>query len=264
MTVRCGPVGKLRTSGRSRSYIWPHDDPPVEYRSVTTIIGQQNKPALVRWAANRAAEYAVQNPGASAKEIAGSPWRERDKAANLGSLIHDAIDTGEGAMVDGRAVPYLAQMRHMLAEKGLRIVATEVPIFNRTYQYSGTCDAIVKGPSTLGEQWLLDWKTGKGVYDSMALQMAGYAHAEWAGYYAWNDSFEADVYEPQCWVEIEPKWSQKYAYVVKLSPDDWQCFRVPVGGQPFRTFVGLRSSMSWQDSLKGRGWWSERTEGTAT
>ena len=46
------------------------------------------------------------------------------------------------------------------------------------YEYGGTADAFVEID---GEIWLLDYKTGAGVYPDTALQLAGLARAQFMG-----------------------------------------------------------------------------------
>ena len=67
--------------------------------SVTSVIGMKNKPALINWAAKLAAEYSQEHrealneldPEAAVDAIKGSWRRHRDKAADFGTAVHDAI-----------------------------------------------------------------------------------------------------------------------------------------------------------------------------
>jgi hypothetical protein len=77
--------------------------------SVTTLIKQLDAPALKRWAANTAADYAVDHWDDLAQlswserrsAIAGAPWQARDKAAAKGTAIHAmAEDLLHGRPVD--------------------------------------------------------------------------------------------------------------------------------------------------------------------
>ena len=255
--VRAGPVHRLRSAGRQRSYLWPHDQPAHHYRSVTTICNEKDKPALRYWAARQAAEYAVRHPDASADQIAKAPWRERDRAAARGSSIHAAIEDPQ-KWVDSDIAPAVRQAYDLLSALRLEVIAVEVPVFSRSESYAGTVDAIVRGDATRGEKWLLDWKSGKGVWPDMALQLSAYAHAEWAGYYAGPEtSYRADLWQP-----VTPSWSRSKALIAHITDSEWSAYVVPVDGPVWDAFRGLRVSKRWTDTLGQKHWWTERQTGS--
>lgn len=158
-----------------------------KYPRVTSIIGCLPKPALVGWAAKSVAEYAVEHreswgllPAEDAvKLLKGAPWSERDAAADRGSTIHKVIE----AYLGGSPLPEcnedeldvaIAAESFLLDHKPV-IHAVEVTVFSPSLRYAGTCDL---SAAIDGEPWLLDWKTGKGVYSDYAIQLAAYALAE--------------------------------------------------------------------------------------
>src|SRR3972149_2776886 len=151
----------------TRFYTWRNEN----YWSVTTIIsGGLPKQALIYWSANQVAEYVCDNlskvtmllrPEADTDEartkardetydfLKRTPWRARDKAADLGTAIHEATE----AYVLGKPMPPwtpLVKPRVVQFERFLldywpeyQEGMVEAPVFNRTERYAGTLDAIV-------------------------------------------------------------------------------------------------------------------------
>jgi hypothetical protein len=163
-----------------------------EYPSVTAIIsGGVPKPFLPRWAAKAAAEYAIGHldhlrllpPGQAIREVKQAPFTERDVAADLGDLIHAAVE----AHATGRPRPdlpeaaagYLAGFDRFVTERTPVFLLAERTVYSRHYGYAGTFDAIATLPG-LGIV-LLDVKTGNRVYPEVCLQLAAYAAADFIG-----------------------------------------------------------------------------------
>lgn len=170
------------------------------YWSVTTIISQGvPKPALLPWGikmvAEGAADLADQLPAlvahdrdAAIKMLKALPWSKKERAANLGTLIHAAIEAHRlGKPVPAPpadVAPYMTGFERFLADFEPEYVATEAPVFSRTQKYAGTLDAIVRMRLPLTEApglYVLDAKSGKGVYPEVGLQLAAYRHAEFIG-----------------------------------------------------------------------------------
>lgn len=169
------------------------DGEPV--KGVTTLIGSgMPKPALPYWSAKLVAEYVYDNfskmPGLmgrsredAVKFLKMIPWNERDKAAARGTEIHAIAETvihyGE-AEVAGEIRDYVNGYMSWLEAWQVQPVLTEKIVANRMYNYAGTFDAILtfgSGPLK-GKTYLCDWKTSKGVYGEMAMQLAAYANAD--------------------------------------------------------------------------------------
>jgi hypothetical protein len=174
------------------------------------------KPALINWAKKFTAIYAVDNftklaallepdedgnvdRDGAVDWLKGAAYRDRDRKADLGTAIHEAIE----AYVLGRPVPEwpLPLRPRMLAferflseyeptflpapvvgqsvELGNGVLLAEAPVFNRKERYAGTLDGIVEiGGRTL----VLDVKTSaKGIYPDIGLQLAAYRFAEFVG-----------------------------------------------------------------------------------
>ncbi len=162
--------------------------------SVTTILGIKNKPALVNWAKRETAASAVRNldvlarmvqKGGAQAAIAwlkGLPGYERDASAALGSAVHaaaEAIGRGESVAAGGDVEPFVAAYRRDFLEVfEPRFLALEAMVCSPRHGYGGTADAFALID---GEIWLLDYKTGFGVYPDTALQLAGLARAQFIG-----------------------------------------------------------------------------------
>jgi len=162
--------------------------------SVTTILGIKDKPALVGWAKRETAASAVrnldvlsrmvQNGGAQAAIdwLKRLPDYHRDAAADLGSAVHaaaEAIGRDEGTALESAVEPFVAAYRRdFLARFRPRFLAVEAMVCSPRHEYGGTADAFVEID---GEIWLLDYKSGAGVYPDTALQLAGLARAEFIG-----------------------------------------------------------------------------------
>jgi len=143
-----------------------------------------DKPALVPWAAKMAAEYAVTHREAitllddtDAAQLIKSNWRkQRDKAADFGTVVHQMIETDYMPPADDPAYGYCQQAQQMLNDTGLIVVAAEVTVANPTSGYAGTVDVIATDAH--GDTIYLDWKTGKGLYfDSHGMQLAALMEA---------------------------------------------------------------------------------------
>lgn len=177
---------------RGRFYRWK-DDPP--YRSVTNIIGKGlSKPALPYWAAKSSAQFAVDNmaqiesliassgKAAAVDLIKGSPWRTRDKAADVGTALHDAAESyaiGRTYTATPEVQPYVDAFMAWVAAFEPTFEAAEFTVYSRTRSYAGTgdCIAVIDG-----ERWLIDYKTGaSGPWPEAGLQIAALRYAEFVG-----------------------------------------------------------------------------------
>jgi len=203
-----------------------------QFPSVTAVLaGGVPKPFLPAWAAKAAAEYAVANldrlrrlpAGQAVREIKAAPWAQRDQAAGLGDAVHAAV----AAHATGRPRPdlppeaggYLAAFERFCAEQQPGWLASEQTVVSRRYGYAGTLDALC----TLGGQvTLLDVKTGRGVYPEAALQLAAYAHADFAA--------QPDATE-------QPLPVIAAGAVLHLRPDRYQLLPVPVGRAVLEAFL---------------------------
>lgn len=217
------------TTNRGRSYRWRDE----EFDSVTTIIGGGvPKPALKAWGERTVAEMAFDNINTwrhmkrdeAVDWLKRSPFRTTNKAAELGSSIHDYAE----AHVLGKPMPeptveqrpYLEALYRFLDDHTPSYQMTEATVYNREHNYAGTLDLIAEIPG-LGLT-LADYKSGKGVYGEVALQLAAYRFAEFVGMPNGDEVPMPEV--DSC-------------AVVHLTPDGYELIPVDAGLEEFRTFL---------------------------
>src|SRR5215472_732107 len=203
-----------------------HENRPV-YRGVTGISSAMPKEGLKYWAANTVATYAIANldawrglPANDAYDLLRkTPWTTRDRAAATGSEVHAVLErmlAGEAYEVEASVEPWIAGLWRFVNECHPKPALLEATCFNESRLYAGTCDfaGILEAFPELG-YLLLDWKTGKDLYDDMAVQVCGgYGHAE---YYLDDDYREQEWRKPANTglVHLRPDGS----YQIKLIPN---------------------------------------------
>ena len=185
------------TTSRGRVYTWQGSN----FWSVTTVIGNGlPKPALVPWGMREVAKAAVEqyervfamtraagdDPDARQAVVdwlKGEPYRQRDRAADLGSLVHARIESLILGQPEPPAPPvargYLDAFDLFVTEWEPEFLASEMTVYNRTAQYAGTLDWIARidGVTVLGDQ-----KTSaKGIFPDVAQQLVAYRRAEFVG-----------------------------------------------------------------------------------
>ena len=208
-----------------------------EYPSVTAILnGGAPKPFLARWAAKAAAEYAIGHldhlqllpAGQAIREVKQAPWATRDAAADLGDLIHAAVEahaTGHPRpQLPPQAEPYLAGFDRFLADHTPTFLAAEQTVYSRRYGYAGTFDALATLPTH--RDWgltLVDVKTGNRIYPEVCLQLAAYAAADFIG-------------QPDTTTE-QPLPTIAAGAVLHLRPGGYQLLPVPIGWAVLEAFL---------------------------
>lgn len=163
--------------------------------SVTQILGELAKPALVPWAARVAAEAAVDAiashgvPYAMACERgARAPDAARDASARIGTQAHALLEawalrtiapdgprSAVSPVVDACPEAYGAASRaiHAIEARGLVPVRAELSLVeDERYRYGGTMDLILRDAE--GAHYVADLKTGKHVGPEVAAQLSAY------------------------------------------------------------------------------------------
>ena len=162
---------------------------------VTTIIGDGvPKPALINWAANSTAEYAVDHwdelgtlgPAARLKKLQGARYEAKDEAARRGTEVHRAAEllvAGKTVQVPDEIAGHVEAYARFLDEFAVVARAVEFSCVSYRWGYAGTADllATLELPDKGRRLLLLDLKTTRsGVYGETALQLAAYRFAdEW-------------------------------------------------------------------------------------
>lgn len=240
------PRNATSTKGK-RFYSWRDEN----YWSVTTILnGGIPKPALLPWGIKCVAEMAVEmadqlpamvaaDREAAIKFLKGSPYAKRDAAGDLGTLVHEAIE----AHALGKPMPpappevqpYMRAFQAFLADFTPAFTATEASVYNRSQKYAGTLDGIATMTLPLHDEpgsYLIDAKSGKGIYPEVALQLAAYRHAEFIGL---PDGSEAPM----------PKVDG--ALALHLTPDGYRLIEVVADDEVFQAFLFAREVFRWQE-----------------
>jgi len=238
--------------GGKRLYAWRDE----KFWSVTTILsGGIPKPALPSWAAREAATFAVEHveqvaalvdsgdAKAAADLIKGAPWRARDKAADLGTAVHAAVEAlvlGKPAPDRGEDVaPFMEHFDRFVNDWNVTFTASEATVYSRAEKYAGTFDFTATIPRLAdlgysGDRCLGDLKTGKGVYPEVALQLAAYAHADFIGL---PNGDEVPVPEVDCGI------------VLHLRPTGYRLIPARIDDEVFLTFKYAREVFRWAEDL---------------
>lgn len=225
----------IRIIYRGRGHSYTMDGEPAD--GVTTLIDDGlPKKALINWAANTTAEYAVDHwdelADMSVSErlntLKGARYAQKDRAANRGTEVHNLAERlmhGEEVEVPDEIAGHVESCVRFLDEWKPRPVITETVVGNRRYRYAGKLDFIADVPE-LGRV-LMDYKTNRtGVYGETALQLSAYAHAE---------VFVDANQDEQPMASLGHNTEQ--AYVVWLRADGYDLYPVQIGDDVFKTFL---------------------------
>lgn len=227
------------------------------YRSVTNITGALPKPALVAWAAKETAEFAVEQheswvnmPAFEAVEwLKRAPDRRRDRAAARGTTIHAVIEhmlRGETYKVEREIeqeekesglprMPWLESAYRFVQEARPRAERLEATIYDERSMTAGTFDLLGRLDTApeLG-RCLIDWKTSKGVYEDMAVQLVG-GYALGAQYILDDEGIEHE------WRPVDT------CLIVHFTAEGYSIRPVPLDKSLRRAFLGACEIRKWED-----------------
>lgn len=183
------PARRVDKMAFGRPTHWYVDAKGDRIPGVTTILGEGlPKPALVNWAGNVTAEYAVNRWEELAglevsdrlKRLKGARYEDRDAAAKRGTEVHalaEQLTLGHEVKVPDELRGHVESYCAFLDDWEPTPILTEVTVINYTHGYAGTLDMVYRLPS--GAVVLADIKTTRsGIYGEVALQLAAYANAE--------------------------------------------------------------------------------------
>jgi hypothetical protein len=237
--------------GGSRFYIDPSDG-AIKVPGVTSVGGMLPKDYLTFWAAKEAAEAAVNNwdivselckrdPKGAIDYLKGAHRRKSGAASDLGSAAHDLFERlARGESVNLRHVhvdvkPHVRWFSEFLQEVQPEFLYLEETVWSDTYQYAGSFDAIAKVD---GETVIIDWKTSKAVYDSVALQLSAYRYAD-----------RIILAESG---ESVPVPEMAGGAALHVRPEGWAFHPVKCDEEVFDTFKHLRGIFNWEAEGKKR------------
>lgn len=225
-------TSERKNHGRGHSY-WIDG---VKVPGVTTVLGDgYPKAALVDWAANETAGYAVDHwddlaelaPSRRLETLKRARWDVSKAASVRGTTVHEyaqRLARGEEIEPPDELIGHVDAYLLFVEQWQPRELLVEQPVFSRKWGYAGTLDLI----ATLadGRTWLLDWKTtGKGVYLDNVLQLAALRNAE---YTVNGDGAETAI--PQI----------DRAGIVWLRADGYDLVPLEADEKAFRTFLYVK------------------------
>lgn len=174
-------------TAKGRFYPWADQ----KFVSVTTVIGEGiPKPQLNKWFVKEMARIAALHRlhlSTLLEEEALQfliDYREPgfDGASTLGSNVHsiaEKIARGKKHRTPtAKEAPYVEGFVAFIEKYSPRFIETEATVYSREHGYAGTMDAQVEID---GKVYVMDIKTGKGVWPEAALQIAAYRHADFIG-----------------------------------------------------------------------------------
>jgi hypothetical protein len=244
--------GRMRFPVRRYKNPNRHDGQYV-YRSVTNVTGALPKVALLNWYSKTTAETAVHQRDVWQKMdteeeqidwLKHSPDRNRDRAAGQGSGVHSVIENMlQGKTYDMEAdidrqrsiTPWLPGVVQFYHDARPRKARTETSVYDERTFCAGTFDFLGRLDSApeLG-LCLIDWKTGKGIYEDMAVQLVG-------GYVLGTQYILNDEGEEIEWREPDT------AMLVHFTHKGYDIHIVPKDKQLRRAFLGALEIRKWEE-----------------
>jgi hypothetical protein len=174
-----------RNFGRGHAYYIDGDKVP----GVTTILGAtMPKAALVGWAANTTAGYAVDHWDELAQlplskrldRLQRSRYEDVDQASGRGTEVHRLAElhmTGHEVTVPEELEGHFRSYERFIEDWQPQPVLVEAVVAHRSLRYCGTGDVVADLAD--GHRWFLDYKTTRsGIFPETALQLTAYRRAE--------------------------------------------------------------------------------------
>ncbi|GIF14824.1 hypothetical protein [Actinoplanes teichomyceticus] len=253
---------KIQRKNTARGHYYVDLDTGERVKGVTTINGGGlPKPALLNWAGDATAEYAVDNWDELAKlpyserlkKIKGGRYEKRDAAANKGSAVHkmaERLVAGEKVTVPDELAGYVESCVKFLDDFQVRQVYVEAVVYSEANRHVGTCDLIadvllpdmpeyahISRDEEGFSRALLDWKTSRsGIFGDVALQLAPYRHSEFL-----IDPRTGDVVEMP---------AVDFAAGVHLTPTGYHFIPLETGEDVYRDFLYVAEVARIVDGLR--------------
>ncbi|HEU4422097.1 MAG TPA: hypothetical protein VFR67_06095 [Pilimelia sp.] len=255
-----------RKRGRNHWYVDTETDAKVP--GVTSIVGDGlPKPALLNWAAEATADYAVNHwdelaalPVADRlKRIKGGRYATRDEAANRGTQVHrlaERLVRGEQVTVPAGLEGYVTSYVRFLDEFDVQPLYTEAVVYSETNRHVGTLDLIADLllpdmpeyddiPRTEAGyvRALLDIKTSRsGIFGEVAVQLAPYRYSEFLIVKGDGDDEPAEY--PIDMPEVA--WTG----AVHVTPTGYELRPVTAGPDEYRAFLYIQQVARFMDTSR--------------
>lgn len=174
------------------------------YPSVSAITKMVPNPSLERWKQEQIIEAAIASrfnqsfkDDEFARYVMNQSRRKMVDARAFGSLFHEAVEqiAKSGFIADAKFGPvreHLIEYIRWAKDTDLSVIKSEFTVLNPTIGYAGQVDMLARCE---GKVTLIDFKSQNitaqngvpptisdvNVYDSWAMQLAAYWHADWSG-----------------------------------------------------------------------------------
>lgn len=258
-------VLRIIRTDTGRNHYYTDTDTGDRIPGVTTIAGDGlPKKALINWAANATADYAVDHwdelaelaPSARLKKLQGGRYEVKDAAAKRGTQVHkmgERLIAGESVVVPDLLRPYVNSYVRFLDEFQLRARHVEALVYSETHRYVGTLDII--GDVLLPDMpeyddlprdedgfvcnCLIDAKTTRsGIFGETALQLAGYRFTEF---------LQTDPKDPDTAVPMpEITWTG----ALWIRPDGYSLVPVRADADQHRVFLYVQQVGMWDKASR--------------
>lgn len=254
MPTTTGPRLVMSPKGRAAKL----DGAPVV--RVTDVLNALSKPGLVQWAADCAADYAVDHwhelDGLSTtKRLAAIRYAHReavDRAKVDGTTVHgfgERLVRGEPVTPPDALRGMVESYARFLDDWQIEPVAIETPVaWSGPAPYAGRTDLHATIGVRDGASALVDLKTGKAVYAETALQLAAYAHAD-----LWQPNGpESETTKPRpdlvYVAHVRADRVDMIPVPAALDPNQWRVFRY---AQQLSTWIRAHAGLNAPDPLIG-------------
>lgn len=223
-------------------------DDGTHLMSVTTIIEHGiPKPGLVHWAAIEVARCAIEHipqltrlRGQTARDnyyewLRRAAERKRDDAADLGTLLHDVYEARVLGAPTPRPTaeqrPFIAAFDRFLDDHQPVFQAAEMVVGHRGDRWAGKLDAAGVLPRLGLQPQLIDWKTGRKVYDEAALQLSAYRRAR-CGWLRDGTEIEPPTTDGAVVVHVRPDVHEKHG--------GYRIYRADTSDDVYASFLAAR------------------------
>ena len=167
----------MKPKRRNGMYYIKVDGVEREFPSVTKIINDTlNKPALIRWAGITCTRIALKNPELSEKEVMSEFGLGTRASQTRGQGVHNIAERMPDIKEEDIPIDYINYYKALKSwweTHEPKRIGQEIELYSVQYCVAGRCDFIC----TLGtheEKWLIDFKTGKALYNEVGVQLAIY------------------------------------------------------------------------------------------
>jgi hypothetical protein len=234
--IGTGPRNARQDSGGRRKYTWQGRELP-SVTSVPKLAGIPDR--LHRWFIGNLIDYVLTNHSDIGLRVATGDEREigslrrdlwqavqgQQRSRIVGIAVHRAASEGHDPNTVHPSIgPKLRQYLDWRDRSGAVVLGSEFQCWNLTEGYAGTADLMVRFAD--GSVWLIDLKTGKGVYSEAALQLTAYLMAEFIGSDDVVDERMTALLHAVSGIGVLHLNDEGWEFTsLRLEPDTWTAYR---------------------------------------